>query len=427
MLYVPPQDASSGAKSRLRVSSQLLWRRRYSLLALIGGVAVIAIFGVPRALGPRIEASRVIRADLIQTVVATGNVLAPYRVNIASQITGIVSDVPVAQGQTVNAGDALVILDDREARAVVVQAEGAVAQAEARLRQIRELTLPSAKEALAQAKATLLNAQQAYDRADQLAKAGYGTRATLDDATRALDVARAQVRSNEFQVFTNSPGGSDHVMAETQLNQAEANLTTAKSRLSYTVISAPRDGVLITRNVERGNVVQPSNVLMTLSPFGETQLVVQVDEKNFGLIAVGQNALGSADAFPRETFKAEVIYINPGIDLQRATVEVKLRVLTPPPYLRQDMTVSVDIETIRHQQTLVVPSTTIRGTGNASTSVMKVDGAHARRQLVKVGIMSGGKAEILEGLRENELVLPANATLVNGSRIRAYAPPSQAP
>ena len=174
---------------------------------------------------------------------------------------------------------------------------------------------------------------------------GYGTKATLDDATKSLDIARAQVRSAELQVFTNRPGGSDYVMAETQLNQARASLATAQSRLSYTVITAPRDGVLISRNVERGYVVQPSNVLMVLSPSSETQLVVQIDEKNLGLIAIGQKALASADAFPKDTFAAEVIYINPGIDLQRASVEVKLRVPEPPAYLRQDMTVSVDIET----------------------------------------------------------------------------------
>ena len=145
---------------------------------------------------------------------------------------------------------------------------------------LRELTLPSAEEALKQAQATLA---QRTDRPttgrQSLPKTAYATKATLDDATRALDVARAQVRSAEFQVFTNRPGGSDYVMAETQLNQAQASLATAQSRLSYTVINAPRDGVLISRDVERGNVVQPSNVLMKLSPSGDTQLVVQIDEK----------------------------------------------------------------------------------------------------------------------------------------------------
>lgn len=200
-------------------------------------------FGAPILLGPIVSADPVARGDLVQSVVASGHVEAPYRVNIGSQITGVVVNVPVAEGQSVRAGDILIVLDDHEARAAVVQAEGAVAQTEARLRQMRELTLPSAEEALGQAKATLVNAQQIYDRAEKLARDGYGTRATLDDATKSLDIARAQVRSAELQIFTNRPGGSDYVMAETQLNQARASLATAQSRLSYTVIAAPREDI----------------------------------------------------------------------------------------------------------------------------------------------------------------------------------------
>jgi HlyD family secretion protein len=88
----------------------------------------------------------------------------PFRVNVGSQITGVVADIPVAEGQSVKAGDTLIVLDDREARAAVVQAQGAVAQTEARMRQLRELTLPSAEENLTQAQATLTNAQATFDR-----------------------------------------------------------------------------------------------------------------------------------------------------------------------------------------------------------------------------------------------------------------------
>jgi len=297
-----------------------------------------------------------------------------------------------------------------------------VAQAEARLRQLHELTLPSAEEALVQARATLLNAQNVYHRAAELAGKGVATRATLDEATRALNIARAQVRSAEFQVFTNRPGGSDYVMAETLLNQARANLVTTQSRFSYTIIKAPHDGVLIWRDVERGNVVQPNNVLMKLSPFVDTELVVQIDERNLGLVGVRQKALASADAFPKDVFEAEVIYINPGVDLQRASVEVKLRVFNPPAYLRQDMTVSVDIETARHPGALVAPAESVRDlTGHPW--VMKVAGRHAKRQPVSVGLISGGKAEILAGLRPGDRVVSATVGVKDGARIRARTAP----
>jgi HlyD family secretion protein len=336
-------------------------------------------------------------------------------------------DVPVEEGQSVKAGDILIVLDDRETKAVVVQAEGAVAQAEARLRQLRELTLPSAEEALAQARATLLNAQHVYERAAELARKGVATKATLDEATRALNVARAQVRSAEFQVFTNQPGGSDYVMAETQLNQAGANLTTAQSRLSYTIIKAPRDGVLIWRDVERGNVVQANNVLMKLSPFVDTQLTVQIDERNLGLLLVGQKALASADAYPKDVFEAEVIYINPGVDVARASVEVKLRVLTPPAYLRQDMTVSVEIETARHPGALIVPAESLRGLSGDHPWVMRVKGRHTERQPVSVGRTGGGKVEILGGLKEGDLLIPSTASVKEGARIRARKSPAGMP
>jgi len=160
---------------------------------------VLLYFGAPLLLGPVVNANIVVRADFVQSIVATGHVEAPLRVNIGSQITGAVTNVPVSEGQAVKTGEALILLHDSEARAAVIQAEGTVAQAEARLRQMRELSLPSAEEALRQARATRLNAQQAYDRTVKLAANDYSPRAALDEATKSLDIARAQVRNAELQ------------------------------------------------------------------------------------------------------------------------------------------------------------------------------------------------------------------------------------
>lgn len=394
------------------------WSWKYWVVGLAAASTAFWYLALPLILGPVLSFEPVVRSNFVQSVVASGHVEAPYRVNIGSQVTGVVATVPVAEGQAVKAGDTLLTLDDREARAAVVQAEGVIAQAEARMRQLRELTLPSAEESLIQAKASLKNAQLAYDRAAKLKLHGYGTTVALDDATKAVDIARALVRNSELQVFTNRPGGSDYVMAETLLNQARAGLVTAQSKLSYTIITAPRDGILISRAVERGNVVQPSNVLMTLSPVGDTQLVVQIDEKNLGLIALGQSALASADAFPKERFGATVIYSNPGIDLQRASVEVKLRVPEPPAYLRQDMTVSVDIQVAERSGAIIAPAASIRDASGDAPWVVKLSNGKVVRQAVKVGIVSGGKAEILSGLTEGDLVLLATAAIADGAKVR---------
>jgi HlyD family secretion protein len=135
-------------------------------------------------------------------------------------------------------------------------------------------------------------------------------------------------------------------------------------------------------------------------------------------VGLRQKALASADAFPKDIFEAEVIYINPGVDLQRASVEVKLRVLSPPAYLRQDMTVSVDIETARHAGALVAPAESVRGLATAQPWVMKVEGRRAKRQPVSLGLVGAGKAEILDGLNEGDRVVSATA-VKDGARIRA--------
>jgi HlyD family secretion protein len=419
----PAPRAKNGPSGRpAKLWARGLWAHRwFALCALLlvgfGGWQAIRII-----LGPGVVVDPVVRGNLVQTVVASGHVETPFRVEIGSRITGTVEEVLVTEGQQVTMGQPLVAIEASELKAAAVEAQSAVALAEARLRQLRELTLPAARQTLAQAHATLLNAQQTYDRAAGLAKSGYATRASLDDAQKNLDVARTQVRAAELQVFTNSPDGSDYVMAQTQLNQAKATLDTVRSRLGYATITAPRGGVLISRNVERGTVVQPGKVLMVLAPTGDAQLVLQIDEKNLGLIAVGQKALASADAFPDKSFAAEVTYINPGIDITRASVEVKLTVPEPPAYLRQDMTVSVDIEVGRRDNTLILPLRDMYDALTGSPWAMIARNHRAHKQPVRLGLRANTKVEILEGAQEGDLAVPVTAGVKTGQRIRPLMP-----
>jgi HlyD family secretion protein len=398
------------------------WIHRWFLMFLLIVLGIGTWQGARAYFGPSVIVDRVRRGNLVQTVVASGHVETQFRVEIAGQITGTVEDVLVDEGQRVRKGQPLITIESSELNAAVVQAQGAVNQAQARLRQLQEVTLPAAKENLAQANATLLNAQQTYDRTSQLNARGAATAAALDQARKDLDIARTLSRMAELQVYTNSPGGSDYVLAETQLNQAKANLDTARARLSYATISAPRDGILIARNVEKGTVVQPGKALMVLAPAADTQLVLQIDERNLGMIALSQSAIASADAFPNQKFPAVVSYINPGIDISRASVEVKLTVPNPPAYLRQDMTVSVDIEVARSDNTLILPRRDIYDFLSGSPWVMVIRGGRAQKQPVQLGIEGSTNVEITDGVSEGEVAVPITAGVRTGQRIRPVAP-----
>ena len=332
--------------------------RTWKVGLAVAAVALAAAFVWRQFSAPGSELAKVARRDVVQTVVASGRVATPNRVDIGAQIVGSVESVPVAEGDTVQAGQTLIVIESSELRANE-----------------------------AQAKATVSNAQVQLERNRRLAAKGFVNKSALDDAVHAAEVARTQ-------------------------------LDAARAKLAYATIRAPVAGVLIARDVEKGDVVQPGKPLMVLAPAGETQIVLQIDERNLSRVKLGQKALASADAYPKERFEAELFYINPGVDAQRATVEVKLRVPNPPPYLVQDMTVSADIEVERHPGALALPAEAVRDATGAAPWVLAVHEGRARRQAVQLGLRGEGWVEILSGLAEGDEVVPGASSLKAGQYVR---------
>ena len=394
------------------------WFTRALLIVLACAIAAFvfrnAIFGKP------VEVYQAVRSDLVQTIVASGRVMTPQRIAIGSAVTGRVARIPVAEGQTVARGDVLIELESRDERAARAQAHAAVAQAEAKLRQLREVGLPAAEQSQVQSEAQALQARSNYERNVELRQKGFVSQAALDEAKRNLDVTESQLRAARLQVKSNSPAGSEFALAQTALAQARASVDAAQAHVEQTVIRATANGVLIGRDVEPGNVVQPGKELMALAPAGETQVVVQIDEKNLAQLRIGEKALGSADAYPRERFAAELVYINPGVDALRGSVEVKLRVTDPPAYLRQDMTASVDIEVARRAAVVVVPADAVRDVAAGKPWVLAVSGGRTVRRAVTLGLRGDGRVEITDGVGPGDLLVAgAAATIKAGERVRA--------
>jgi HlyD family secretion protein len=402
----------------------LLDARRRRALLFLAVLALAAGLALPRWLGGTPVATvPVERGDLLQTVVATGRIETPQRVDLGARITARVVRIPVAEGQRVARGALLVELDDREERAALAQAHAQVAQAQARLRQIRELGLPAAQQGLRQAEANLTQAQRNFERQRELHGRGFIGRSQLDDAERSLEVSESQVRAARLQVAANAPQGSEAALAQAALQQAQANEEAAQTRLAHTRVLAPVDGTLIARSVEPGDTVQPGRTLMVLAPAGETQIVTQIDEKNLARLRPGQQALAAADAYPGERFGAVLVYINPAVDPQRGAVEVKLDVPDPPASLRQDMTVSVDIAVAEKRDTLIAPADAVRDARGSPWVLVAQDGRRAERRQVKLGAVGDGRIEILEGVAAGERLIPAaEAAVKPGQRVRPAAP-----
>lgn len=384
--------------------SKPLWRRPLVWLAagLLGVLLGRALPGW--LLGPVVEAYAVAEGPLVANVVATGRVETPSRVTIGSEIVGTLAERLVSDGDRVVAGQVIARLRDDEALARVREAEAALAQLETRDR-------PAALAALREAEARLAQAEREAERQRDLAARGLIARQSQEQADESLAVARAQAERARVTARAAAPGGTD----ETVLRQ---RLETARAVLDRTRIRSLVDGVVLRRLAEPGDVVGAGRGIVEVARDGEIEIVAQVDERNLGALALGQTAIGSADAFPDQRFDAEVRFIAPGIDAQTGTVEVRLVVPTPPAYLRQDMTVSVDIETGRRERTLSVPADVLREVRGERARVLAVREGRVTPVDIRLGLRGLGRTEVLEGLTSGDTVLPGNATVAPGTRVR---------
>lgn len=376
------------------------------LLGVIALVVALALF-VLRPKAVAVELIPVVAADIQTSVVASGRVLPPARVDIGATIIGRVEMVRVREGARVAEDDVLIALEQRELKAAVAQAQAALGRAQARVVSVKTLALPTARAAQQQAAANLAVAEREARRARDLVAKGFISQSRVDDAERQLDVARSQLAGAQAQSAAQGSSGAEAQQAQSQLSEAEAALNAAQARLAQTLIRAPAAGVVLERVVEAGDIAQPGKRMMTLALDGAARLIVQVDEKNLPLIRNGAVATAAADAFPNERFEAVVNYVSQGIDAARGTVELRLDVPKPPSMLKSDMTVAIDIPGPLLKQAILLPADAVRQLQTGAPWVLVVRDGVAVKQAVRTGLQTQGRVLIREGLKAGERVILA--------------------
>ena len=396
--------------------NRLPYKRGVLILLILAALAVPA-----RALllGKAVETVAVKREPLLETVISSGRVITPARVELGAELVGRVVELAVEEGDRVRAGQVLARLRDDELRAANEQARRSVEEAQARIAQLREVARPVAEQSLLQAQANLAQAQAEFERVKTLADAGFYNRSRLDEARRALDAAQAAREAAVAQARGSRPEGVDSRLAEARLAQAHAALAVASAKQANTVIQAPAAGVVVKKWVENGDVVTQGKRLFDLATDGETQIVLQIDEKNLGRLRVGQAASVLADAYPGQPFAAEIFYIAPAVDAEKGSVEVKLRVAAPPAFVKPDMTVSVEIKVGERPGALSLPAAAVREATSAHPWVMLIDAGRATRRPVTLGLRGTGVVEIAAGLKEGEAVIAPVTRVAVGDKVRS--------
>ncbi len=367
---------------------------------------------------------------------ATGYIVAHHKIEVAAKVVGKVAWIGVEKGDRVQAGQVLVRLEDDEYRAQLQQAKGQLANLQAKLLEFEhgsrpeEIAVTDAN--LAQAKADLENAKVNLQRTKQLVSEGVSAKQLLDDAQARYDGQLARVNSlaKTYDLARIGPRQEQIDAVKGQVEQARGAVALAETTLDNTIIRAPVAGTILERAVEKGEFVTTSFVgdrgakgyVVSLADLDDLQVELDIAQNDFAKLHSRQKAVVSVDAFPDRKYTGIIYEMSPEANRQKATVQVKVKILNPDRYLRPEMNSSVAFLSDDKPQPagskatplIVVPPSAVK-----NDSVFVVLAGKAIRRPVKTGGTSRDGVQVRQGLIGGEdLIVNPPADLKDGDRVQ---------
>ncbi len=378
-----------------------------------------------------IEAKKIARLDIVETVSATGKIQPEVEVKISSEVSGEIIELPIIEGQQVKKGDLLVRINPD-----IYQSSLNRSQA----------TLQNVKANLNQAEASLKEAKASYERNKQLFEKGIISKSDWDKAVSSYEIALANRESVYYSV-----------------KSAGATVNEAVDNLNRTTIYAPMDGTISKLDVELGERVvgtqqMAGTEIMRVANLTNMEVEVDVNENDIVKVNIGDSTIVEVDAYLKKQFKGIVTEISNSADGvltadQVTNFKVKVRIVEDsykdlvggkPVYyspFRPGMTATVDIITDKRDKAINVPisaiaiktdTTSAKKPKNETEAVIDKDqkfecvfikkGDTAELRVVKTGIQDDSNIEIVSGLEEGEEVIvgPYNVvtkTLKSGDKV----------
>jgi membrane fusion protein (multidrug efflux system) len=315
---------------------------------------------------PLVEVEKARVASTTRDIEAVGSLLSDESVEIASEIAGRVAEIAFKEGQPVEEGATLVKLDDRLARAEVDDA-----------------------------KARFDLAVANNERAKALSQRGHVTERAADEAVSNLETARAA-------------------------------LELARVRLSKHELKAPFSGVVGTRRVSPGAYLAAGAPIVNLEKIDTLKADFKIPETFLGDVRVGQEIALAVDALPRRTFAGEIYAINPQVDVNGRSLQIRARIANPERLLRPGLFARIRVKGLEERSVVMAPESAVVPRGGESF-VYRVENGRVVEQKVKLGERRDGSVEIVEGLDGAALVVTAGQQrLRDGAEVEIVAADAKA-
>lgn len=401
------------------------------ILISVGSVIVVllivAVVSGRRNQLPTVETEVVSRQTIIETVTASGKIQPEVEVKISAEVSGLIFELPVKEGDVVEAGQLLVGINPDIYESAINRADAAVNTARS--------TLASARARKLQAEAQFEAASRAWERSQTLFEQGAISQAEYDQAKSSFEVSRAEVEAAAESI----------VSSEFSIRSAEATRREAADNLKRTRIMAPQGGTVTALTKEIGEAVLGTSMMqgetiMRISDLSSMEVNVEVNESDIVRVNLGDTASVEVDAFRDEVFKGIVTEIgntalnamdNLSASLNQVTnFGVKIRIL-PESYnhlaeagsspFRPGMSATVEIKTASANNALAVPlkavttraDTTENAAENSVLCVFVLEEGEAKMRVIEGGIQDSKYMSILSGLAEGDEVVTGPYEMVS--------------
>jgi RND family efflux transporter MFP subunit len=359
-----------------------------------------------------VDTSPLQRISLERRVDLSGTLVSPDQARVSSEVAGVIRDVPVQLGSEVRVGDVLVRIEPREIALALDRAESALRQVEAQLGIDRtQNKQPPPDDQIASVRQAMANrddARAAFDRAQQLNGRGLLPKSDRDTAETRLKVSEA-----------NYEAAVDTVRSlKASLQDRRASYELAQKKLNDAVVRAPVAGSVSERLVQPGEFIRENTPVATIVQMSPLKLKTAIQEKNAGVIKVGQTVDFVVEAFVDKTFHGRVAYVSPAVDQATRTFPVEVLVDNADRTLKPGFFAKGTVLTRIDDEVLAAPDDAVSTMAGVSTVYVVEDGK-ARQQQVTLGARQDQVVEIVEGLKGNEVLATSNVNqLATGTPVR---------
>ncbi len=321
---------------------------------------------------PPVTVEEVVAVDLEDRIEAAGELVSPSHATIAAEVGGRITALYLDEGSPAQTGSRVLEIDPER----------------------RELELRAARAGNAEARAALGEQMRATERVHRLFESNVASKAQLDTADTALELARSRA------------------------DAAAARLAEAERALRDAQVAAPFDGMVAQRWVSVGEFVQPGTRLFELVALDPLEVEFRVAEIDSSRVQAGQSVGVRVAPHPDEVFQATVTVVAPTIDPVSRTLRVKAQLANAEGRLRPGLFARADLGVAKRSGVLMVPEESVLQRSDGSVVFRFAPNGRVERRVIQTGVMKDGRVEVLAGLERGDRVVTRGHTgLIDGSLV----------